>query len=78
MQNKNFQECYSGGFLTGWDKVSTVRKPIIAAVNGFAVSVIIPPILSSPPLPTPTQPPPDPFPLLFLPCHSWVVGVSWP
>ncbi|NXU59878.1 ECHM protein, partial [Turnix velox] len=33
MQNKNFQECYSGGFLAGWDKVATVRKPIIAAVN---------------------------------------------
>lgn len=38
MQNKTFQECYSGGFLAGWDKVSTVRKPIIAAVNGYAVS----------------------------------------
>ncbi|NXN76708.1 ECHM protein, partial [Himantopus himantopus] len=37
MQNKTFQECYSGGFLTGWDKVSTVRKPIIAAVNGYAL-----------------------------------------
>lgn len=39
MQNKTFQQCYSGGFLAGWDKVSVVRKPIIAAVNGFAVSV---------------------------------------
>jgi len=38
MQNKTFQECYSGAFLAGWDKVSTVRKPIIAAVNGYAVS----------------------------------------
>ncbi|NWX38541.1 ECHM protein, partial [Notiomystis cincta] len=37
MQNKTFQECYSGGFLAGWDKVSVVRKPIIAAVNGYAV-----------------------------------------
>ncbi|NXQ90260.1 ECHM protein, partial [Nyctibius grandis] len=37
MQNKTFQECYRGGFLAGWDKVSTVRKPTIAAVNGYAV-----------------------------------------
>ncbi|NXT27842.1 ECHM protein, partial [Syrrhaptes paradoxus] len=37
MQNKNFQECYGGAFLAGWDKVSTVRKPIIAAVNGYAL-----------------------------------------
>ncbi|NXR23262.1 ECHM protein, partial [Cinclus mexicanus] len=37
MQNKTFQECYSGGFLAGWDKVSIVRKPIIAAVNGYAL-----------------------------------------
>ncbi|KFR11479.1 hypothetical protein N306_12307, partial [Opisthocomus hoazin] len=37
MQNKTFQECYSGAFLAGWDKVSTVRKPIIAAVNGYAL-----------------------------------------
>ncbi|XP_066047839.1 enoyl-CoA hydratase, mitochondrial [Chamaea fasciata] len=37
MQNKTFKECYSGGFLSGWDKVSVVRKPIIAAVNGYAL-----------------------------------------
>ncbi|NXD04691.1 ECHM protein, partial [Certhia familiaris] len=37
MQNKTFQECYNSGFLAGWDKISVVRKPIIAAVNGFAL-----------------------------------------
>ncbi|KAM9326214.1 enoyl-CoA hydratase, mitochondrial [Gastrophryne carolinensis] len=37
MQNRTFQECYSGGFLTHWNRVSTVRKPVIAAVNGFAL-----------------------------------------
>ncbi|XP_065525838.1 enoyl-CoA hydratase, mitochondrial isoform X2 [Lathamus discolor] len=37
MQNKTFQECYSSSFLVGWDKVSTIRKPIIAAVNGYAL-----------------------------------------
>ncbi|KFO88651.1 hypothetical protein N320_08517, partial [Buceros rhinoceros silvestris] len=34
MQNKTFQECYSSSFLAGWDKVSTIRKPIIAALGG--------------------------------------------
>ncbi|KFW83577.1 hypothetical protein N305_10345, partial [Manacus vitellinus] len=34
MQNKTFQECYNGAFLGGWDKVSVVRKPIIAALGG--------------------------------------------
>lgn len=38
MQNKTFQECYSSSFLVNWDKVSIIRKPIIAAVNGYAVS----------------------------------------
>lgn len=71
MQNKTFQECYSSGFLAGWDKVSTVRKPIIAAVNGYAVS---PPHLSSRP---PVQPQ-HPLKPLFLPCPSWVAGASWP
>ncbi|KAM9009888.1 enoyl-CoA hydratase, mitochondrial [Ara ararauna] len=37
MQNKTFQECYSSSFLVGWDKVSVIRKPIIAAVNGYAL-----------------------------------------
>ena len=39
MQNRTFQECYGGNFLAHWNRVSTVRKPVIAAVNGFAVSV---------------------------------------
>ncbi|XP_028651434.2 enoyl-CoA hydratase, mitochondrial [Erpetoichthys calabaricus] len=37
MQNRTFQECYGGNFLSHWNRVSTVRKPIIAAVNGFAL-----------------------------------------
>lgn len=40
MQNRTFQECYGGNFLAHWDRVSTVKKPVIAAVNGFAVSFI--------------------------------------
>lgn len=37
MQNRTFQECYSGNFLSHWDKVARVRKPVIAAVNGYAL-----------------------------------------
>ncbi|KAM9804313.1 enoyl-CoA hydratase, mitochondrial [Neosynchiropus ocellatus] len=37
MQNRTFQECYGSNFLAHWNKVSTVRKPVIAAVNGFAL-----------------------------------------
>ncbi|KAM3913224.1 enoyl-CoA hydratase, mitochondrial [Leptodactylus fuscus] len=37
MQNLTFQECYGGGFLSHWNRVSTVKKPVIAAVNGFAL-----------------------------------------
>lgn len=39
MQNRTFQECYGGNFLAHWNRVSTVKKPVIAAVNGFAVGV---------------------------------------
>uniref|UniRef100_A0A8C7VFE7 Enoyl-CoA hydratase, mitochondrial n=1 Tax=Oncorhynchus mykiss TaxID=8022 RepID=A0A8C7VFE7_ONCMY len=37
MQNRTFQECYAGNFLAHWNRVSTTRKPVIAAVNGFAL-----------------------------------------
>ncbi|NXJ16371.1 ECHM protein, partial [Odontophorus gujanensis] len=37
MQNKTFQECQGGGFLAGWDCVAAIRKPTIAAVNGYAL-----------------------------------------
>uniref|UniRef100_A0A673FQT8 Enoyl-CoA hydratase, mitochondrial n=1 Tax=Sinocyclocheilus rhinocerous TaxID=307959 RepID=A0A673FQT8_9TELE len=40
MQNRTFQECYGGNFLAHWNRVSTVKKPVIAAVNGFAVGKI--------------------------------------
>lgn len=41
MQNRTFQECYGGNFLAHWNRVSTVRKPVIAAVNGFAVCAFL-------------------------------------
>ncbi|KAM7171459.1 enoyl-CoA hydratase, mitochondrial [Macrochelys suwanniensis] len=37
MQNSTFQECYGGNFLAHWNRVSLVRKPVIAAVNGYAL-----------------------------------------
>lgn len=39
MQNQTFQDCYSRKFLSHWDRLTHVKKPIIAAVNGYAVSV---------------------------------------
>lgn len=38
MQNRTFQDCYSSKFLSHWDRLSRVKKPVIAAVNGYAVS----------------------------------------
>ena len=37
MQNLTFKECFSGNFLSHWDRVTRVRKPVIAAVNGYAL-----------------------------------------
>jgi len=37
MQNKTFVDCAKGSFLEHWSAVAKNRKPIIAAVNGFAL-----------------------------------------
>jgi len=37
MQNKGFVECLSSGFLEHWNGVTKIRKPVIAAVNGYAL-----------------------------------------
>merc|ERR1712168_966299 len=37
MQDKEFHEVMGAGFLDYWENVSKMRKPIIAAVNGFAL-----------------------------------------
>ncbi len=37
MQGLDFVEAYLGDFISGWDAVSAFRKPIIAAVSGFAL-----------------------------------------
>jgi len=37
MQEKQFKDVYKGSFLSHWNRVSTFTKPIIAAVNGYAL-----------------------------------------
>lgn len=37
MANKTFAEAYNGDFLESWSELTKIRKPIIAAVNGFAL-----------------------------------------
>lgn len=37
MQDKHFKDVYKGSFLSHWNRVSTFTKPIIAAVNGYAL-----------------------------------------
>jgi len=37
MSEKSFAEAYLGDFAANWDRAATVRKPVIAAVAGFAL-----------------------------------------
>ncbi|CAB3401364.1 unnamed protein product [Caenorhabditis bovis] len=37
MINNEFAQTFSGSFLSNWTAVSDVKKPVIAAVNGFAL-----------------------------------------
>ncbi|MBN7808558.1 enoyl-CoA hydratase [Agrobacterium rosae] len=37
MQSLDFVDVYLGDFLGGWDEVAASRKPVIAAVSGFAL-----------------------------------------
>lgn len=37
MQNNKYSECILGNFLADWTRVSRCQKPIIAAVNGYAL-----------------------------------------
>ncbi|XP_060237923.1 enoyl-CoA hydratase, mitochondrial isoform X2 [Meriones unguiculatus] len=37
MQNRTFQDCYSAKFLSHWDHITRIKKPVIAAVNGYAL-----------------------------------------
>ena len=37
MQNRKFAENFQENFLGHWGNIASVRKPLIAAVNGFAL-----------------------------------------
>ena len=37
MQSKSYVEAFLGDFFSGWDDVGRVRKPIVAAVAGYAL-----------------------------------------
>ncbi|XP_064600534.1 enoyl-CoA hydratase, mitochondrial-like [Liolophura sinensis] len=37
MQDKGFTDVYKGNFLSHWTRVAECKKPVIAAVNGFAL-----------------------------------------
>ncbi|MDP3896523.1 MAG: enoyl-CoA hydratase [Mesorhizobium sp.] len=37
MQSKTYIEVYLGDFFAGWDAMTRIRKPIIAAVSGYAL-----------------------------------------
>ena len=37
MQAKTYMEAYLGDFIAKWERLSRARKPIIAAVAGFAL-----------------------------------------
>ncbi len=38
MAEKSFVDCYIGDFITkGWERITTCRKPVVAAVAGFAL-----------------------------------------
>ncbi|XP_022910175.1 probable enoyl-CoA hydratase, mitochondrial [Onthophagus taurus] len=37
MQNNTYAQCISGNFLSHWNRVAESTKPVIAAVNGYAL-----------------------------------------
>jgi len=37
MQSKDYMDAYLGDFITDWERVSHCRKPVVAAVAGFAL-----------------------------------------
>ena len=47
IRDKNFAEVYKSNFLGSWAKVTTLRKPIVGAVSGYAVSPLPPLRLAS-------------------------------
>ena len=37
MQSKSYMDAYMGDFIGKWERITTVRKPVIAAVAGYAL-----------------------------------------
>jgi len=37
MASKSFWDAYGGDFIGRWDRIATMRKPVVAAVAGFAL-----------------------------------------
>lgn len=37
MQNNTYAQCIRGNFLSDWTNVARIQKPVIAAVNGYAL-----------------------------------------
>jgi len=37
MQDKDYMDAYKGDFIMSWERISRVRKPVIAAVAGYAL-----------------------------------------
>ena len=37
MQSKSYIDVYKENFISSWERVASCRKPVIAAVNGFAL-----------------------------------------
>lgn len=37
MQNNTYSKCMTGNFLNHWNRVAETKKPVIAAVNGYAL-----------------------------------------
>lgn len=37
MQNKQYVDCFGSNFLEHWNGVTKIKKPVIAAVNGYAL-----------------------------------------
>ena len=40
MEKKEFSDVYSSSFLSNWSRLAEMKKPVIAAVNGYAVSTL--------------------------------------
>jgi enoyl-CoA hydratase len=54
-ERDSVSDVYQNKFLEGWQEITTIRKPIIAAVSGYAVSknnTVLPPPAFSPFLPS--------------------------